>query len=221
MERNLTGKNSGFLYSSIGLTHSGKHLSKIVFNMLYRFRSKGIKNIPQEPCILVANHQSALDGLFITSMMKRKLYGKTYFFAKEKHWRSGIMQFMARKNNVILMDINKNVRETMQKLSYVLQEGKNVIIFPEGTRSKNGIKDFKETFAILSTVLNIPVVPVVIYGSDQATYRKVKLPRYFTPVTVEFLQPVYPHSDETFQSLKDRVKELIASRLNRHLNKGK
>lgn len=218
----LQAKTAAFSIPQSGLTHSGlNNLSKIVFNMLYRFRSKGIKNIPQEPCILVANHQSALDGLFITSMMKRKLYGKTYFFAKEKHWRSGIMQFMARKNNVILMDINKNVRETMQKLSYVLQEGKNVIIFPEGTRSKNGIKDFKETFAILSTVLNIPVVPVVIYGSDQATYRKVKLPRYFTPVTVEFLQPVYPHSDETFQSLKDRVKELIASRLNRHLNKGK
>ena len=101
-----------------------KRLASVIFNLIYRFKSQGVKNIPNEPCIIVANHQSVLDGLFITSLMKRKIHKKTYFFAKEKHWKSGFMQFMARKNNVILMDINKNVKETLQKLSYLLQEKK-------------------------------------------------------------------------------------------------
>ncbi len=211
----LSAKIPSFQIPKSGITHHGmNNLSKIVFNLMYRYRSHGINNIPNEPCIIVANHQSALDGLFITSKMTHDMYKKTYFFAKEKHWESRLMKFMARKNNVILMDINKNVKEALQKLSIVLREGKNVIIFPEGTRSKQGMKDFKDTFAILSKVLNIPVVPVVIYGSNRASYRHFKFPRYFAPVKVEFLPPVFPTESDNFQSLKTKVQKIISDKIN-------
>ncbi|MBP7102110.1 MAG: AMP-binding protein [Bacteroidales bacterium] len=210
----LSAKIPAFKLPKSGLTNKGlTNLSKIVFNTIYRFSSDGIKNIPDEPCIIVANHQSALDGLFITSLMKHKLYSNTYFFAKEKHWKNILMKFMARKNNVILMDINKNVREALQKLSYVLKQGKNVIIFPEGTRSKTGMKDFKEAFAILSKELNIPVVPVVIYGSHRASYQRFKFPRYFAPVNVEFLPPVYPMREEDSTAFKNRIQSVFRSKL--------
>ena len=185
-------------------------LSKISFRTFYRFHEKGGKNIPDEPCIIAANHRSALDGLIITAGMKHKTAKKTFFFAKEKHWKTKFARFMAKENNVLIMDINTNVKESLQKISQVLRSGKNVIIFPEGTRSRdNEMKQFKNTFAILSTELNVPVVPVVISGSDRAVFRPIKLPRFFNRIRVEFLQPIYPQPAQTADNLRSYVEQQI------------
>jgi long-chain acyl-CoA synthetase len=189
-------------------------LSKVGLHVTYRFKGKGEKNIPEEPCIIVANHRSALDGLIITARMKYKTTQNTFFFAKEKHWRTRFARFMAGKNNVIVMDINKNLKVSLQQMSYVLRQGKNVIIFPEGTRSRdNELKQFKETFAILSKELNIPIVPVVIKGSEKAVLRPIKFPRLFARIRVEFLQPIYPDLNESIEVLKNRVESSIKQKL--------
>jgi long-chain acyl-CoA synthetase len=190
-------------------------LSKISFHTAYRFRGKRAENIPNEPCIIAANHRSALDGLIITARMKHKTTQNTFIFAKEKYWRTKFARFMAGKNNVLLMDINKNVKESLQQISYVLQQGKNVIIFPEGTRSRNNeLKYFKNAFAILSTELNVPVVRVVISGSDRAVFHPMRLPRFFARIRVDFLQPVYPHPAQTAENLRAFVEQRIKNVLN-------
>lgn len=190
-------------------------LFRVMLHLSYRYRGKGVENIPQEPCIIVANHRSALDGHIITSRMKDSLIRKTFLFAKGKHWRSPFARFMAVKNNIILMDINQNVRESLQQLSSVLKKGKNIIIFPEGTRSKDkSVANFKETFAILSRELNIPIVPVAISGSERAVYHSVKFPRLFAKIDVEFLTPIYPSTEtDTAASLKEKVEKVIRRHL--------
>ena len=190
-------------------------LSKISFHTAYRFRGKGEENIPNSPCIIAANHRSALDSLIITARLKHKTNRNTFIFAKEKHWRTKFARFMAGKNNVLLVDINKNVKESLQQISYVLQQGKNVIIFPEGTRSRDReLKYFKNAFAILSTELNVPVVPVVISGSDRAVFHPTKLPRFFARIRVDFLQPVYPQPTQTAENLREHVEQRIKNALN-------
>lgn len=193
-------------------------LSKVLFSVMYRFRYKGSKNIPDEPCIIVANHRSALDGLLLTYKLPHRVNKNTFFFAKEKHWRSKFTQFIAKKNNIILMDINKNVRESLQEMCAVLQKGKNIVIFPEGTRSKtNKLNKFKTTFAILSKELNVPVVPVVISGSERAVYHNVKVPfpRLFAKINVDVLKPIYPSEEQSAESMRDRV----VSKIKKHLSK--
>src|SRR5690606_36501703 len=98
--------------------------------------------------------------------------------------------------NVSVVDLNKNLKESIQKLAEVLRHQKNLIIFPEGTRSVNGnIGQFKKTFAILSRELNIPVVPVSIKGAIEALPKGSIFPRPWKKVQVEFLQPVYPENN--------------------------
>ena len=189
-------------------------LSKIVFSICYRLRVRGNKKLPNSPCIIVANHRSALDGMLITYNFSRKENKNTFFFAKEKHWRSKIAQFFARKNNVILMDINKNVRQSLQEMCAVLKKGKNIVIFPEGTRSKdNTMKKFKETFAILSKELNIPVVPVAIEGSESACYGNSAFPKLWKKIDIEILDPVMPSEEQSVESLRDKVASLIEKHL--------
>jgi len=190
-------------------------LSKIIFHTIYRFRGEGKENIPNEPCIFVANHRSALDGLFITARLNRKTTRNTFIFAKEKYWQTKFARFMASKNNVLLLDVNKNVKESLQQISFILQEGKNVIIFPEGTRSRNQeLKYFKNAFAILSAELKVPVVPVVIRGSDRAVFHPTRLPRFFARISVKFLPPVYPQPAQTAENLRAFVEQQIKNALN-------
>lgn len=191
-----------------------KNISKIFFKIYFRFHGKGSENIPEGPCILAPNHQSYLDGLFVASFLKRKVLKQTYFYAKKDHVKNGFMRFLARTNNVIVMDIDGDLKESIQQLAAVLREGRKVIIFPEGTRSKDGnLVEFKKTFAILSTELQVPVVPVVISGAHHALPVDKKFPRAGTNVSVRFLAPIYPKG-YTAESLTDEVYSRIEEKLN-------
>ena len=188
--------------------------TKILFSICYRFRFKGNKKLPNSPCIIVTNHRSAIDGFLITYNFSRKENKDIFFFAKEKHWRSKIAQFFARKNNIILMDINKNVRQSLQEMSAVLKKGKNIVIFPEGTRSRdNKMKKFKETFAILSKELNVPVVSVAITGSESACYGGSIIPKFRKKINVEVMEPMLPAKDQTAESFRDKIAALIQKKI--------
>jgi len=202
------------------LPHSGfihwltANLIKIILHLYFCLRGKGKKNIPDQPVIFVANHRSGLDGVFITARLPWKRVKNSFFFAKDKHFHSLFARFMAPRNNVILMNINTNLRESIVQMSELLRHGKNVIIFPEGTRSKDkNMKDFKDMFAILSIELNIPIVPVAISGSERATYHFKRIPRPFARILVEFLPVIFPDADESITNLKEKVQLLIKKSL--------
>ncbi len=178
---------------------------KVFTRLYFRFKSEGMENLPQGPYILAPNHQSSMDFLFVVSNLKSKIRKNTYFYAKEKHVRKKWIKFMADRHNVIVMDINRDLKLSLQKLAQVLKVGRNLVIFPEGTRTLDGsMGNFKKTFAILSRELNIPVVPVSIEGAIDAIPRGKKFPRPWKKIRVKYLPPVYPE-DHSYDSLKDEV----------------
>lgn len=193
-----------------------KFISKQVFKVYFRFRGKGVENIPDGPCIIAPNHQSYLDGLFVASFLKRTKMKNTYFYAKKKHVNNWFLKFFADKNNVIVMDLKNDLKGSILKLAEVLKRKKNIIIFPEGTRSKSGeLGDFKKTFAILSKELGIPVVPVAIVGANNALSSGSIFPKPFKKVKVEFLKPIYPNDHANAETIAGKVKEAIRKKLHK------
>ncbi|WP_430814604.1 AMP-binding protein [Carboxylicivirga sp. RSCT41] len=185
-------------------------MSKMFFRLYFRFRGKGANNIPDGPCIIAPNHQSYFDGLFVASWLKNKSVRETYFYAKEKHVKSRFLKYFANRHHIIIMDLNKDLKESIQKMGEALKKKKKLIIFPEGTRSFDGkLGEFKKTFAILSRELDVPIVPVSIKGAVNALPRGSKFPRPFKKVSVEFLKPVYP-SGESYEALSDIVFKSIS-----------
>ncbi len=179
----------------------------LLFALFYRFRASGEKSIPEGATLFIANHRSGLDGVFVSTPLKWGAVHRTLFFAKDKHFQGGFKRFMARRNNIILMNIHTNVRESMQQMYHVLSSGHNIVIFPEGTRSKSGeLGAFKESFAILSQSLNIPVVPVVIRGSEGATYNSIRIPRLWQRISAEYLSAMLPEEGESTQEFTARVR---------------
>lgn len=191
-----------------------KNLGKLWLKCYFRFKGTGFENIPKGPFIIAPNHQSFFDGLFVASYVKDSILKKTYFFAKAKHVKSKWRQYLAARNNVIVMDINKDVKESLLKMADVLRQGKNIIIFPEGTRTRDGkVGHFKKTFAILSRELNVPVVPVAISGAFKALPKGSLFPKPFSKIRVKYLPPIFPE-DKSYEEIVETVRERIEKNCN-------
>ena len=190
-----------------------KSISKRLLKIYFKFTVTGGENLPEAPFIIAPNHQSYIDGLFVSACIKRPVMKNTYFYAKKKHVSNWFLKFLAKKNNVIVMDIDKDIMGSIRKMAEVLKSGKNMIIFPEGTRSKDGtLGEFKQTFAILSKELNVPVVPVVINGAHKALPSGSIFPKLFAKVSVEFLEPVKPEGLSA-EEITEKVKAMIGEKL--------
>lgn len=171
---------------------------------------RGTENLAAvEQFILAPNHQSYIDGPIAVSGLDNESLRNTYFYATEEHVKDPLRKYMARNNNVILME-QKNLKNSILKLAEVLKQGKNIVIFPEGTRTRDGqMQAFKKTFAILAKELNVPIIPVRISGAYEAMPRGRKFPGK-DKITVEYLTPVTVGKDESYEELTERVRSAIA-----------
>ena len=194
--------------TGVVITKIFKSLSKAYFHL----KATGLENIPKDtPVIFASNHQSYFDGMFVMAYLNKAIIRKTYFYAKDEHVKNWFVKFLASKHNVIVMN-SSNIKISIMKLSKVLKQGKNIIIFPEGTRTYDGnLNEFKKTFAILSKELNIPIVPIHISGAYEAFSRKTKIP-HRKPVTIEYLPAYIPREEESYDEIARNIQQTIAQR---------
>ncbi|MCE1198437.1 MAG: AMP-binding protein [Marinilabiliales bacterium] len=183
------------------------------FSFFFRFELRGVENIPEGPCFIAPNHQTKLDAFLVLSCLDRKTLKNTYSYAKKDHVKSRIRQFLAKRTNIIVMDLAKELKESIQKMAEVVKLGKKILIFPEGTRTTSGrLGEFKKTYAILSTELNTPIVPVAISGAYEAMSSGKKKIKTGSRIVVTFLPPVDPNG-MTPEELNLHIRNLVAEAL--------
>lgn len=185
------------------------HTFKAFLKLYCGFTAHGLENLPKEgPYIIAPNHQSFMDGLIVPGYMDNKSIRSSYFYAKSQHVKQGWKKYLAGHHNIIIMDMS-TLQDSIQQLGEVLKTGHNLIIFPEGTRTKTGrVGKFKKTFAILSKELNVPVIPVVISGAFEAMPKGAKfLKRHHIDIT--YLPPVHPSENESYDEFAERIRKLI------------
>jgi long-chain acyl-CoA synthetase len=190
-----------------------RHLLAWISRGYFRLSVRGLENLVDGPCILTPNHQSFMDGLFVTAFLENRMMKRTYFFAKQKHVNKPWLRFLANRNNIIVLDLDRDLKHSLQILAEVLRRGENIIIFPEGTRTKDGkIGRFHKTHAILARELQVPIVPVAISGAWHALPTGSWLPTFAAPIHIEYLEPVNP-GDLEYEALNQQVKNSIEKSL--------
>lgn len=191
-------------------------ISKPILFLFFNFYARlSIKNKVKEnskAVLFVGNHQSFLDVFIFNYAMSSKILKNTYYLAKIVHFRKKIMKLLANCSNVILVDLNKDIAQVLQTLAKLLRENKNVLIFPEGVRTRDGrINEFKKSFAILAKELNVDVQPFVIKGAYDLfpTGKKIIKPG---KISIEFLEKIQTENlsyeeivAKTFEKIKEKL----------------
>lgn len=185
-----------------------------IFSIYFSLKKESQDKISNEPAIYVGNHQSFLDALMFNQAIPMKMMNDTYYIATVVHFDTPLRRYLADRGNILIVDINKNLKETLQVSAEVLREGKNLVIFPEGARTRDGeLQEFKKTFAILSKELNVPVVPFGIKGAYKAMPYGSKFPSMY-PIKIKFFDKIYPEN-LTIEEIVEKSKEEIQSWLMR------
>lgn len=167
-------------------------LTAPIFKFYLKLTKKGQEKISSEPRIYVLNHESFADAFALGHMFTYKQAKNVYFFAIKKHFEKPVRRFFADNGNIVLVDINKNLKESLQIAAKVLKENKSLVIFPEGARTRDGeIHDFKKFFAILSKELNIPVTVMGIKGFYESMPFGSSFPKSGN-VEIEVLRDIIP-----------------------------
>lgn len=178
------------------------------FRFYFKYKCIDKENIKDGAGIIVGNHQSYLDGFMVNNVFTTKEMNDNYYIATALHFKSKTMKYLANHGNIILVDANRNLKNTLQAAAKVLKNGKKLIIFPEGARTRDGqLHEFKKTFAILAKELNIPIYPFVLKGAYEAFPYNKKFPKR-NNVSVQFLERIEPN-DKTVEELVEETKNNI------------
>lgn len=143
-------------------------ISVILFFSGTRTLVEGKDNIPDEPCLFVANHRSYYDTLINYMCMTMP----TGYVAKKELKRIPLLwHWIALMGSVFLDRTNiKNGLKAILEAIDVVKKGYSMVIFPEGTRNKAADKDipgeFKEGSLQIAKKAHCMIVPVAIKNTE-------------------------------------------------------
>jgi|GEM_PF-548629 len=186
-----------------------------LYKLYFSLKVSGQENFPDQPCIIAPSHQSMLDGFILAAALPYKVLKKTFFLAFQIVFDTKVMRLFMKNTQTIMIDVNYDLKASMQKCTVPLINKQNLVVFPEGARSRDReLLEFKKFFAILSIELDIPVLPVVIDGTFEAMGAGKLFPRP-APVIIKYLEPIYP-TGLSYDELTDKVKKAIHEEMIKH-----
>jgi 1-acyl-sn-glycerol-3-phosphate acyltransferase len=146
---------------------------------IFRFWLKkihSISNLPQRgPCIIVSNHTSYVDWMILSAIYKKKY---VVFLANKDLDKRPFINWLMKLNILIYIDTNNPGYTYFREVVKRLEQGHIVVIYPEGTRSKNGkMKAPKIGFVKLALLTGAPIVPLGIKGAFEILPPQKKMPR--------------------------------------------
>jgi 1-acyl-sn-glycerol-3-phosphate acyltransferase len=180
----------------------------------------GLENVPKDgPFIVAPNHLSFLDRVIVQALMPRPVA----FFAKAEYFTTGgvkgkVMKSFFEAVGSIPVERGEQAAsvQALKTLLDILDAGRGIGIYPEGTRSRDGVLYRGRTgVGWLALTTGAPVIPVGLIGTEHlqpADSKSVK-PQHFT---MKVGEPLYfektgpDHSLPARRQVTDRIMDAIA-----------
>ncbi len=164
----------------------------------------GRENIPNEPAIITANHQSSLDIPLVGMLLNRFPH---VWLATNELLSSPIWRFVLPRV-AVLVDMSspmKAMRTLLEALEVINGKRRHMVVFPEGGRFDDGnVHDFYAGFVILAKKTGRPIVPIRIFGANKL-YPKGTFWVRWHPVTLVVGKPMFMQENENEEDFKNRV----------------
>lgn len=175
--------------------------SRIVFALPgIRVQTTGLENIPDDNCVVVANHASYIDGV----LLKAYLPARFSFVIKGELRNIPVAHFLLRRSGARFVERKKHAvsARDARQIVKAAQEGQSLALFPEGTfREEPGVGQFRPGAFVAAVRGNLPVVPVAIRGTRYMLPAGRLLPRPNT-LEIEVLPPIHP-DDTAFANSRE------------------
>lgn len=190
-----------------GFYNVARPIVRFVFKCWFDLNYEGIENVPKDGSnIFASNHRSYGDPVFIALMTRVPIS----YMAKEELFKQNIF-FTALIKAWGAFPVTRGTGDTATIDTAIekLESGRNLVIFPEGTRSKDGkVGKGKTGVALIAAVAQTNVIPVGInFEGEKLSFRK--------KVTVRYGKPISPQklgiNDASSKNLKKIKKEIMDS----------
>ena len=191
------------------------------FNPFWSLRVEGRDKLPMDgPAVLTPNHDSLADILVCGS-----LFRPFKFVSKQSVFKVPILgrSMKLAKYIPLVRGDRESVKQMFALCHESLESGVPVLLFPEGTRSEDGlVRPFKDGAFTLACDADAPVYPIILAGTRDALPKHGFVAPLESHVRVRVLDPVYPAEfGHNVERLREHVRTVIIAekaRLTAELN---
>lgn len=188
-----------------------KFAVRIAFRLCYSLRYEGKENIPEkEPVIYASNHRSNADPPLVGAGAK----GKFAFMAKEELFKKPLFGALISALGAFPVSRGKGDMTVIDTAVERLESGRSLVIFPEGTRSKDGkVHRGKAGAALIAARTGCRIIPVGVVFGEKLKFR--------CRITVKYGKPIDPadycptHVDEPDPRKLVRLKNACMAEITR------
>lgn len=191
-----------------------KNFCLLLALVLFRFKAYKVERVSLSGGgIIAANHSSFLDPPLTGIAIKRPLY----YFARNTLMMSSFTRWFFDQLNCIPVDREHLNPATFHRVTNLIKENKMMVLFPEGTRSTDGIlRQGKKGTGMIVHYANTKVIPCYISGAGQALPKGAFFPRlkkirviYGHPIDFSQLE-VTGNKRDHYSRISDKLMEAIA-----------
>ena len=201
---------------------------RLVYKFYFGWRVYNAERVPLKgPVILACNHASFLDPMLVGAALKRDIN----YLARETLFDFPVVGWVLRQWNSVPVDREGGGAKGLKAILDRLLNGGGIILFPEGTRSRDGqLQSARSGVGLTVIKSDAPVVPARVFGTYQAYGRNMRIPRP-RRVGVKFGEPMLfeqlraeartctrPRLKEIYQQVADEIMAAIA-KLEPHTDK--
>lgn len=165
------------------------HGARSFIEVFSTLEAEGWENIPTGACLFASNHQSMLDAPLIGSCLPREIS----FIARRTLFDNPAFGFVVRACHSIPVDRDEADIGAIRAALAALAAGRGLLIFPEGTRSHDGvITPAKAGAGLLACKSGAPVIPIRIRGARDILPRGAYFPVGTARVRIRFGKAMSP-----------------------------
>lgn len=200
------------------IARSGYTLARLVLPRIWPTDISGQHHLPTEgPVILCPNHQSALDPFCMIPHLPPWLRNNLCVIAKEEAFATWLTSRLATGFGGIRIDRFGDFVSALCTAIDALNEGLPVLIYPEGTRSKDGqLQPFQRGAAKLALITGAPLLPIRVIGTNAILRPKHHVPALFNGkerrrmrIRIIFGKPFYPPKDKSGRAVEIQLTEQL------------
>ncbi len=155
----------------------------------------------KEPAVIIANHQSFLDILMM-------LYLQTKIVMVTKEWVNNSPVFGRLVRFADFFTVSEGYEKMVPRLRECIDDGYSIVVFPEGTRSRDGkLRRFHKGAFFLSEMLKVDIVPIVLHGTGHCI-KKGEFSVRSSSLSYNILKRIKYNSEEYGKTYQEKCRNI-------------